>query len=57
VSALHNDAPRNIAERRHVCWLYAVYVQHPIQDQTPQQIAAREDAAAEKIVRRLTVAS
>lgn len=32
----------------------AVYVQHPIQDQTPQQIAARADAAAEEIVRRLT---
>jgi hypothetical protein len=31
----------------------AVYVQHPIQDQTPQQIAA--DAIAEEIVRRLTV--
>ncbi|HEY2235364.1 MAG TPA: hypothetical protein VGK01_17965 [Candidatus Angelobacter sp.] len=35
----------------------AVYVQHPIQDQTPQQIAARADAVAEEIVRRLTVAS
>ncbi len=33
----------------------AVYVQHPIQDQTPQQIAARADAVAEEIVRRLTV--
>jgi hypothetical protein len=33
----------------------AVYVQHPIQDQTPQQIAARADMAAEEIVRRLTV--
>jgi hypothetical protein len=32
----------------------AVYVPHPIQDQTPQQIAARADAAAEEIVRRLT---
>jgi len=32
----------------------AVYVQHPIQDQTPQQIAARADAVAEEIVRRLT---
>jgi len=28
-------------------------VQHPIQDQTPQQIAARADAVAEEIVRRL----
>jgi hypothetical protein len=35
----------------------AVYVQHPIQDQTPQQIAARADAVAEEIVRRLTIAS
>jgi hypothetical protein len=32
----------------------AVYVPHPIQDQTPQQIAARADEAAEEIVRRLT---
>lgn len=32
----------------------AVYVPHPIQDQTPQQIAARADAAVEEIVRRLT---
>jgi len=32
----------------------AVYVQHPIQDQTPEQIAARADAAVEEIVRRLT---
>ncbi len=32
----------------------AVYVPHPIQDQTPQQIAARADAVAEEIVRRLT---
>jgi len=31
----------------------AVYVEHPIQDQTPQQIAARADAVAEQIVRRL----
>jgi len=29
-------------------------VQHPIQDQTPQQIAARADAVVEEIVRRLT---
>lgn len=32
----------------------AIYVQHPIQDQTPQQIAARADAVVEEIVRRLT---
>jgi len=32
----------------------AVYVLHPIQDQTPQQIAARADAVADEIVRRLT---
>ncbi|HKF20703.1 MAG TPA: hypothetical protein VKE93_03995 [Candidatus Angelobacter sp.] len=32
----------------------AVYVPHPIQDQSPQQIAARADAAAEEIVKRLT---
>lgn len=32
----------------------AVYVPHPIQDQTPQQIAARADAAVEEIVKRLT---
>jgi hypothetical protein len=32
----------------------AVYAPHPIQDQTPQQIAARADAVAEEIVRRLT---
>jgi len=31
----------------------AVYVQHPIQDQTPQQIAARADAVVEEIVKRL----
>lgn len=34
----------------------AVYVPHPIQDQTPQQIAARADAVAREIVRRLTAA-
>jgi len=33
----------------------AVYVQHPIQDQTPQQVAARADAVAEEIVARLTL--
>ena len=32
----------------------AVYVPHPIQDQTPQQIAARADEVADQIVRRLT---
>jgi hypothetical protein len=32
----------------------AVYVEHPIQDQTPQQIAARADAAVAEIVKRLT---
>lgn len=32
----------------------AVYVPHPIQDQTPQQIAERADAVAEEIVKRLT---
>jgi hypothetical protein len=35
----------------------AVYVEHPIQDQTPRQIAARADAVAEEIVKRLTAAS
>jgi hypothetical protein len=34
----------------------AIYVQHPIQDQTPEQIAARADAVAEEIVKRLTKA-
>jgi len=32
----------------------AVYVPHPIQDQTPEQIAARADAVVEEIVKRLT---
>jgi hypothetical protein len=32
----------------------AVYVEHPIQDQNPQQIAARADAVAAEIVKRLT---
>lgn len=31
----------------------AVYVPHPIQDQTPEQIAARADVVAEEIVKRL----
>jgi hypothetical protein len=33
----------------------AIYVPHPIQDQSPEQIAARADVTAEEIVRRLTV--
>jgi hypothetical protein len=32
----------------------AIYVPHPIQDQTPEQVAARADAVAGEIVRRLT---
>jgi len=32
----------------------AVFVPHPIQDQSAEQIAARADATAEEIVRRLT---
>lgn len=32
----------------------AVYVEHPIQDQTPEQIAARADAVIGDIVKRLT---
>jgi len=32
----------------------AVYVAHPIQDQTPLQIAARADAVADEVVSRLT---
>ena len=31
----------------------AVYVEHPIQDQTPQEIEARADRAVEDIVARL----
>ncbi len=31
-----------------------VYVPHPIQDQTPQEIAARADAVVEESVARLT---
>jgi hypothetical protein len=31
----------------------AVYVPHPIQDQTPQEIAARADKAVDEIVSRL----
>ena len=34
----------------------AVYVQHPIQDQTPTEIAARADAVVEEIVGRLVSA-
>jgi hypothetical protein len=33
----------------------AVFVPHPIQDQTKQEIEGRADAAIEEIVRRLTV--
>lgn len=32
----------------------AVYVEHPIQDQSPEQIAARADAVVAEIVKRLT---
>lgn len=32
----------------------AVYVRHPIQDQTPEQIQARADSAVAEIVARLT---
>ena len=32
----------------------AVYVEHPIQDQTPEQIRARADAVVAQIVGRLT---
>jgi hypothetical protein len=32
----------------------ALYVPHPIQDQTPAEISARADAVVEEIVRRLT---
>ncbi|HKQ80037.1 MAG TPA: hypothetical protein VJ810_40470 [Blastocatellia bacterium] len=32
----------------------AVYVEHPIQDQTPQEIAVKADAAIVEIVARLT---
>lgn len=32
----------------------AVYVEHPIQDQTPGEIEARADAVIEEIVARLT---
>ncbi|HWX54009.1 MAG TPA: hypothetical protein VN176_05400 [Verrucomicrobiae bacterium] len=32
----------------------AIYVPHPIQDQTPEQVEARADAVAVEIVRRLT---
>lgn len=35
----------------------AVYVAHPIQDQTPAEIAARADAAIDEIVARLCGAS
>jgi hypothetical protein len=32
----------------------AVYVAHPIQDQTPQEIAARAEAVMDELVARLT---
>ena len=32
----------------------AVYVEHPIQDQTPEQIRARADAVVGQLVARLT---
>ena len=32
----------------------AVFIPHPIQDQTPQEIAAKADAAIDEIVSRLT---
>ncbi len=32
----------------------AVYVEHPIQDQTPQEIAAKAEAVVDEIVARLT---
>ncbi len=32
----------------------AIYVPHPIQDQSPEEIAARADAFVEEIIRRLT---
>lgn len=35
----------------------AVYVPHPIQDQTPEEIAARADAVIDEIVTRLTHAT
>ncbi|HLJ90847.1 MAG TPA: hypothetical protein VKZ53_28845 [Candidatus Angelobacter sp.] len=31
-----------------------IFVQHPIQDQTPEQISQRADAVVAEIVRRLT---
>ena len=35
--------------------LDAVYVDHPIQDQTPQEIAAKAEAVIGEIVARLTI--
>ena len=35
--------------------LDAVYVEHPIQDQTPQEIAAKAEAVIDEIVARLTI--
>jgi hypothetical protein len=34
--------------------LDAVYVEHPIQDQTPQEIAAKAESVIDEIVARLT---
>jgi hypothetical protein len=37
--------------------LDAVYVEHPIQDQTQQEIAAKAEAAIDEIVARLTIST
>jgi len=37
--------------------LDAVYVEHPIQDQTPQEIAAKAEAVIGEIVARLTIST
>ena len=37
--------------------LDAVYVEHPIQDQTPQEIAAKAEAVIDEIVARLTIST
>jgi hypothetical protein len=37
--------------------LDAVYVEHPIQDQTPQEIAAKAEAVISEIVGRLTIST
>ncbi|MGE0128865.1 MAG: hypothetical protein AB7U82_12365 [Blastocatellales bacterium] len=33
----------------------AIYVEHPIQDQTPSEIAAKADAVIDEIIARLTI--